>query len=86
MTNQQQYIHTAAELHAIADLLDAMNKFDKANGTISVQVGPEIWWCDRLMGHIVRQDEEANEGEWGYRPARGEDCTPGETYQGPSRV
>lgn len=68
-----QFPHTAAELHAIAELLDAMNKMDKVNTGIGVGVGPEIWWCDRLMGHIVHTDEEDAVGEWCYRPARGED-------------
>lgn len=70
-----QYIHSIDELRAIADLIDAMNKFDSAlkNHGVSVQCGPEIWWVDSLMGHIVRSDEDENEGLWHYRPARGED-------------
>jgi hypothetical protein len=66
----KQFSHNADELRAIANLLDAMNEFDTQMDAIgaSVQVGPEIWWCDRLMGHIVRQDEDENEGPWVYRP------------------
>jgi len=71
----EQYQHSPQELRAIADLVDAMNAFDKALEvfSVSVEVGPEIWWCDRLMGHITRTDENENEGDWTYRPARGED-------------
>lgn len=68
-----QFAHAAEELRAIADILDAMNKLDKVRTDIGVGVGPEIWWCDRLMGHIVRADEDEDVGEWCYRPARGED-------------
>jgi hypothetical protein len=65
-----QFKHDAKQLRAIADLLEAMNRFDEQMQphSVSVQVGPEIWWCDRLMGHIVRQDEDDNEGPWVYRP------------------
>lgn len=73
-----QYVHSAIELNAIAKLLDAMNDFDTTlhDSLVSIECGPEVWFVDRLMGHIVRSDEEQNEGEWVYRPARGEDGTP----------
>jgi hypothetical protein len=65
----EQFNHDADELRAIANLLDAMNEFDKQLApTVSVQVGPEIWWCGQLMGHIVRANEDDNEGPWRYRP------------------
>lgn len=68
----EQYQHSPEELRAIAELVDAMNAFDRklTVHSVTVQVGPEIWWCDRLMGHIVRTDEEENEGDWTYRPHR----------------
>ena len=68
----EQYHHSPDELRAIADLVDAMNAFDKrlTAHSVTVQVGPEIWWCDRLMGQICRTDEEENEGDWTYRPHR----------------
>ena len=68
-----QFPHTADELRAIADLLDAMNKLDKVNTGIGVGYGPEIWWYDRLMGHVVHADEEEGVGEWCYRSAKGDD-------------
>ena len=70
----KQFSHNADELRAIANLLDAMNQFDKQLAPkISVQVGPEIWWCGQLscgqlMGHVVRDYEDENEGPWVYRP------------------
>jgi hypothetical protein len=71
----QQYLHCAAELEAIAKLINAMNEFETTlqKSLISIECGPEIWFTDKLMGHIVRTDEDNNEGEWAYRPARGED-------------
>jgi hypothetical protein len=65
----KQFNHDSSELRAIANLLDAMNEFDAQMDAIgaSVQVGPEIWWCEQLMGHIVRENEADNEGPWVYR-------------------
>lgn len=63
-----QFNHRAKELRAIADLLDAMNRFDESCQGIKVQVGPEIWLDGQLMGHIVRANEDDNEGPWVYRP------------------
>jgi hypothetical protein len=72
---EQQYIHSVEELRAIADLIDAMNKFESAmeSAGLSVACGPEVYWHDRLMGHVVRCDEDSGEGPWCYRPARDED-------------
>jgi hypothetical protein len=66
----KQFNHDSSELRAIANLLDAMNEFDAQMEAIgaSVQVGPKVWWCGQLMGHIVRANEEDNEGPWVYRP------------------
>ena len=65
-----QFNHETQELRAIADLLEAMNRFDEQMQphSLSVQVGPEVWWCDQLMGHVVRANEDDNEGPWVYRP------------------
>ncbi len=66
----KQFNHETKELRAIADLLEAMNRFDEQMQphSLSVQVGPEVWWCDQLMGHVVRANEDDNEGPWVYRP------------------
>ncbi len=61
--------HTADELKVIAKLLDAMNEFERESSMLSLQGGPEIWWCDMRMGLIGRGDEaEEKEGEWCYVP------------------
>ena len=67
----EQYRHTAKELRAIADLLDAMNKFDEDLEPESIAMihGPEVFWTDRRMGCIERIDQEDDDvGVWCYRP------------------
>lgn len=71
----EQFSHSATELRAIADLVVAMNAFEatlKSEG-VGIESGPEIYWADRMMGHIERLDAEDSESEWCYRPARDED-------------
>lgn len=67
----EQYQHSPDELRAIAELLDAMNAFERTLNAHSVTVEGEIgvWWCDRVMGVIERDDQE-DVSNWTYRPHR----------------
>lgn len=67
----EQYQHSPEELRAIADLVDAMNAFERTLNAQSVTVEGEIgvWWCDRVMGLIERDDQE-DVSNWTYRPHR----------------
>ena len=67
----EQYQHSPEELRAIADLVDAMNAFERTLNAHSVTVEGEIgvWWCDRVMGLIERDDQE-DVSNWTYRPHR----------------
>lgn len=67
----EQYQHSTEEMRAIADLVDAMNAFERTLNAHSVTVEGEIgvWWCDRVMGLIERLDQE-DVSNWTYRPNR----------------
>ena len=67
----EQYQHSPEELRAIAELVDAMNAFERTLNADSVTVEGEIgvWWYDRVMGVIERDDKE-DVSNWTYRPHR----------------
>lgn len=68
---------TAEELQAIADILNAMNRFEalthqETRGYIPSRYrfrpGLQVYNIFGAVGRIERRDVEADQGEWCYRP------------------
>ena len=70
-----RYQHTADELREVSKIMDALEAFSGKDNSIGIFGELEVFWCDRVMGRIMRDQTLEEDGPWVYFPEADPDRT-----------